>query len=109
VRHPLLVLDKDLRVVSASSAYLNTFKVTSKETVGNLLYRLGNGQWGIPQLRACLEAVIAKGVPFDDFLVEHEFERIGRRRMHIGGRHIPRGVRRDALALMQIEEAGPPD
>jgi len=76
---------------------------------GNLLYRLGNGQWGIPQLRACLEEVVTKGVPFDDFLVEHEFERIGRRRMHISGRHIPPGTRRDALALMQIEEAGPPD
>lgn len=77
VRHPMLALDEDLVVVTASSAYLERFGVTEKETVGNLVYRIGNGQWAIPELRARLERTVGTGEPFDDFLVEHEFGNLG--------------------------------
>ena len=54
----ILVLDKDLRVTTANAAYLDMFGVSAKETVGNLLYHLGNGQWGIPRLRALLHELL---------------------------------------------------
>ena len=103
MRHPLLVTDKNLRVVSASSAYLERFGVSHKETIGNLIYHLGNGQWGIPQLRQLLEKTIEQGESFDDFAVEHEFEHIGLQRVLVSGRYIAPGKTRAALALMQIE------
>ncbi|WP_251199513.1 CheR family methyltransferase [Aromatoleum aromaticum] len=103
IRHPLLVLDKNLKVVSANPAFLDTFQVTPAETVGNLLYHLGNGQWGIPQLRKALEGVCARGEGFEDFVVEHDFETIGRRRVQISGRPIDAAAGPPFLALMQIE------
>jgi two-component system CheB/CheR fusion protein len=103
MRYPLLVLDRDLRVVSASAAYLNTFQVTARETLGNLLYRLGNGQWGIPQLRAKLEDTATHGTTFDDFSITHVFEKIGSRTVSISGRPIPAGTGTAAMVLMQIE------
>ena len=45
IREPLLVLASDLRVLSANRSFYNTFKVTPNETVGNLIYNLGNQQW----------------------------------------------------------------
>ena len=105
MRHPLLVIDKNLRVVSASSAYLERFEVNQKEIIGNLIYHLGNGQWGIPELRQLLEKTIEHGDSFNDFAVEHEFEHIGVKRVLISGRYIAPGKTRDALALMQIEFA----
>ena len=51
VREPLIVLDKDLRVVSASRSFYEVFKVRPEETVGHLIYDLGNKQWDIPKLR----------------------------------------------------------
>jgi len=104
MRHPILVLDKDLRVVSASAAYLQTFQVSTHDTLGNLLYRLGNGQWGIPQLRSKLEDVIAKDVAFDNFLITHQFEKIGKRTVAVSGRRIPSGPATPPLVLMQIED-----
>ena len=104
IRHPLLVLDKRLTVVSASTAFFNVFKVTKEETVGNLLYRLGNGQWGIPELRAKLDKTIETGDQFNDFVVEHEFDDIGKRTMVINGSLIPARKQMDAMVLMQIED-----
>lgn len=104
IGYPILVLDKNLRVVSASQIFYSIFKVTEKETVGNLLYRLGNGQWGIPQLRKKLEETLSKKVNFDSFIVKHKFENIGARHMKISGRYLSEGVKHEPMILMQIED-----
>jgi len=106
IRYPMLVLDKHLRVVSASEIYYSTFQVSEKDTVGNLLYRLGNGQWGIPELRHKLEETIVKQSDFNNYPVEHEFEHIGHRRMRISGCLIAPGLDEEAMILMQIEDTG---
>lgn len=104
VRYPLLVLDKDLRVISVSQAYMDTFQVSEKQTTGNLLYRLGNGQWGIPDLREKLESVLLKNQSFDDFPVEHLFNTIGEKNYIISGRSIPSFEGSESYILMQIVE-----
>ena len=48
VREPLIVLDQDLRVVTVSRSFYEVFKVKPEETVGQLIYDLGNKQWDIP-------------------------------------------------------------
>ncbi len=55
---PLLVLDADLRVRFANDAFCTTFHVVSEETVGQLLYLLGNEQWKVPALTELLERVL---------------------------------------------------
>lgn len=109
IRHPLLVLDGNLRVVSASEAFYKAFHVNEKDTVGNLIYRLGNGQWGIPKLRSMLEHVLETGESFDDFFVDHRFESIGRQLLKISGRQITKRGELGPLALMQIEGLEPPE
>jgi two-component system CheB/CheR fusion protein len=104
VRHPMLVLDNDLRVVSVSSAYCNVFQVTEKDTIGNLLYRLGNGQWGVPQLRAELEKVMSEASEFNDLVITHDFPTIGEKTLAISGRQIPAGIAEEPMVLMQIED-----
>jgi PAS domain-containing protein len=48
MRDPLLVLDANLRVVSASREFYRTFGVAREGTEGRLVYELGNRQWDIP-------------------------------------------------------------
>jgi len=104
VGYPMLVLDSNLRVFSASKIFYSVFEVSEKETVGNLLYHLGNGQWGIPQLRDKLEETITKKANFDNFIVEHDFENIGARRMKVSGRFLSEGIKHEPMVLMQIED-----
>ena len=60
VREPLLVLNGNFEVVSASRAFYQKFHVTPEETLGKVLYTLGNGQWDIPRLHELLETVLPK-------------------------------------------------
>jgi PAS domain-containing protein len=43
VHEGILVLDEDLRVLSASRSFFNIFKADSARTIGSRLYDLANG------------------------------------------------------------------
>jgi nitrogen-specific signal transduction histidine kinase len=87
-REPFLILDADLRVIAANSFFVQTFKVTKDETLNVLLYKLGNGQWNIPELRKLLEEVLPEKKIVRDFEVEHVFETIGKKTMLVNARQI---------------------
>jgi PAS domain-containing protein len=104
VREPLVVLDGDLRVVSASKAFYEFFKVKPDETEKKLIYDLGNRQWDIPKLRELLEEIIPNNASFYDFEVKHDFLNIGERIMMLNARRIPRPPEKPRVILLAIED-----
>lgn len=104
VREPLIVLDKDLRVVSAGRSFYRVFKVKPAETLGQHIYDLGNKQWDIPQLRELLETILPEKTSFDDYEVEHDFSGIGRRIMLLNARRIERAWGKERIILLAIED-----
>ena len=93
VREPLLVLDGAMRVVSANRSFYRAFGVGPGEVEERELSSLGNGQWEIPELRRLLETVLPENTSFDDFRVEHDFPRVGRRVLLLNARRISGGKR----------------
>jgi PAS domain S-box-containing protein len=104
VRDPLIALDQDLRVVTASRSFYDVFKVKPEETVGQLIYDLGNKQWAIPKLRELLETILPQKITFDDYEVEHDFTTIGRRIMLLNARQIQRVLGKERIVLLAIED-----
>lgn len=104
VREPLIVLDQDLRVVTVSRSFYDFFKVTPEETVGQLIYDLGNKQWDIPKLRELLEDILPKKTSFDDYEVEHDFVSIGHRIMLLNARQIDRSWDKERIIILAIED-----
>jgi len=104
VREPLLVLDKELRVIKASYSFYDFFKVTPVETIGTLIYDLGNQQWNIPKLRELLETILPEKTTFDNYEVEHNFSTIGKRIMLLNARQIERAFGKEKIILLAIED-----
>ncbi len=89
VRDPLLVLDGDLRVKTASPSFYQFFKVTKEHTLGHLIYELGGHQWDIPALRQLLQEILRdSGGELNNFSVEHDFPNIGRRILVLNARRL---------------------
>jgi two-component sensor histidine kinase len=88
VREPVLVLDKDLRVIAASRSFYSAFKVNPEDTKGRLLYALGDGQWDIPKLRVLLEKIIPEQGVMEGYEVEHEFPGLGSRTICLNARQV---------------------
>jgi len=86
IHDPLIILDKQLKVIRATDGFYQTFKVTKEETEGRFLYDLGNRQWDIPVLRRQLEAVLPEQGFFKASEVDHVFEYVGRKIMRLTAR-----------------------
>src|SRR4030043_449465 len=104
VREPLISLNQDLRVVTASRSFYEVFKVKPEDTVGQLIYDLGNKQWDIPKLRELLETILPQKTTFDNYEVEHDFATIGRRIMLLNARQIQRVSGKERIILLAIED-----
>jgi two-component system CheB/CheR fusion protein len=92
-----------MKVVSASQAFYREFQVNHEESLGQLIYELGNHQWDIPALRGLLEKVLSSGVLFEDFLVEHDFPSLGHRKMLLNARPFVGNTSLLHLILLSIE------
>jgi nitrogen-specific signal transduction histidine kinase len=87
-REPFLILDKDLRIVSANEAFYRTFLTPAKDVEGKLVYKLGKGQWNIPTLKRLLEEILPRESFFRDFEVEHDYPGVGKKVMLMNAREI---------------------
>ncbi len=88
LHEPVLILDGDLRVVAANDPFYRIFQVDKKDTEGEVVYELGNGQWNISALRKLLEDILPKNTFFKGFQVAHEFPSIGRKVMILNAREV---------------------
>jgi len=106
VREPLLVLDAQLKVLSASQSFYRKFLTTPETTENEHVYNLGNRQWDIPALRQLLEDVLSENKFFEDYPVEHGFPKIGHRKMLLNARQIEQEDQdqRGPLILLAIED-----
>jgi two-component system CheB/CheR fusion protein len=104
VRHPVMVLDGELRVQSVNPAFCEAFACPAKESLGYLLHELDHGAWDIPELRRLLRVVMSEARPFESFAIEHDFPRRGRRHMLLNARKLMSGYDRPELILLAIED-----
>lgn len=103
VRDPLLVLDADLRVEMANTAFYRTFGTTDAATEGNSIYEIAQGQWNLPQLRQLLEDILPRNSTFDDFEIAQDFAGLGRRTLLLNAR-VLKEAGRTARILLGIQD-----
>jgi len=77
VQYPLVLLDSELKIISANLSFYKTFKVESNEIVKKTLFEIGDQQWDIPKLRNLLEYVRNEKQSLNDFEVKKNFPKIG--------------------------------
>jgi two-component system CheB/CheR fusion protein len=104
LREPLMVLDKNLRVVVVNSIWYKTFRTHEEETRGKHIYELGNGQWEHPDLRKLLENILNKNSVMTDFKISHEFPYIGHRTFVLNARKLENELNEPNLILLVFED-----
>ena len=88
IRDPLVVLESDMTVVTASKAFLTMFGITQAEARGRRVSELGQHQWDVPALRHVMDKVLPENKPFENFEIEDNFPVLGRRVFNLNARKI---------------------
>ena len=88
MRRPILVLDADLKVVSANPSFYYSFKTTPEETIGNYFQELGSRQWDIPELLELLDKSLNQNTGLNGYEVHGNFPAIGSRIILLNARRL---------------------
>ncbi len=104
LRTPILVLNGDLRVISANRAFYREFPFGEKQTEGALIYRLGSGQWDEKKLRKLLEEILPEDNVFEGYELEAVFPNLGRRNFLLNGRRLEQSEEKEEMILLVLED-----
>jgi PAS domain S-box-containing protein len=104
IHEPFLLLDKEKKVLYVNGGFCDFFKVTVDETIGNILYNIGNRQWDIPELRMLLDKILQNEKSFKALEVEHYFPTVGQKIMMLNGRIIEAEGNLEQIILLAIKD-----
>ncbi len=104
IRDPLVVLERDMTIVTASKAFLTIFGITEAETHGRRVSELGQRQWDVPALRDLMERVLPENKPIENFEIEDDFPGLGRRIFNLNARKISRPGNQVHRMLLVFED-----
>jgi two-component system CheB/CheR fusion protein len=104
IREPIIVLDKDMKVRTASQSYYKKFKTSEEETEGKSFYQLWNGLWDLPALRSALENSLLTEGRITDVEIKQQFEDIGERTLLLNACRIARKDNAELLILLAFED-----
>jgi two-component system CheB/CheR fusion protein len=104
VRESLLVLDPDLRVLSANRSFYEAFGLTPEETLDHHLYELDAHQLDVPGLRQLLGDILRDRSALVDFEVELVVPTGAPRALLLNARILERRGGRPDRILLAIEE-----
>jgi two-component system CheB/CheR fusion protein len=104
IREALLVLDIELRVVSANRAFCRVFQQTADEITGESFFQISNGAWQSAELQQLLDDIVISNSTFEDFRFVHSFLGLGEKSLRLNARRIERAPGVLPLILLAIED-----
>ena len=104
IRDPLVVLEGNMTIVTASKAFLTIFGITEAATRGRRLSDLGQHQWDVPALRHLMEKVLPENKPIESFEIEDNFPGLGRRVFNLNARKISQPGNHASRMLLVFED-----
>jgi two-component system, chemotaxis family, CheB/CheR fusion protein len=107
IRQPLVVLDEELYVISASRSFYSTFSVEPERTVGRQLDSVDEGRLDIAKLRVFLDRLRNGEGALEDHEIDVELPSRGMRSLLVSALEIreePLATRKILLAIEDITE-----
>jgi diguanylate cyclase (GGDEF)-like protein/PAS domain S-box-containing protein len=104
VREPLIVLDSNLKVISANKSFYRKFKDKKEDIIGKFFYQISGKIWDSTKLRILLEEIIPQKNYFEDFELDLTLKNAGKRAMLLNARQLDDTLEYKKLILIAIED-----
>ncbi len=103
IREPFVVLDDDLKVITASPIFYRDFRLVPEEVIGQSFYELNNRQWDSPALRELIETLFLHNDSFEEHKLEYNFPGQDQRIMLLNARRITGRIGGKNMILLSME------
>jgi PAS domain S-box-containing protein len=89
IPQPAVVLKHNLKIHLANQSFLETFHISSKETLNRGIFEIGDGQWNFPEVHRLLHFMQRdRSGRLQDVTIEHDFQRIGQKSFQLNACHL---------------------
>lgn len=104
IREPLLVMDNNLRILSANKSFYRMFMVSAQDIENKFIYEICGSKWNLPELRKALAATLRKKAHFENLEVMIDFAKIGMKVLSLNARPIYLQGKEREMILLAIED-----
>lgn len=104
VREPLVVLNKDLKVITANRAFYNNFNLIPEKIENKPFYEMGGGELNVLKFKKLLQKVLKTGASFEDYEIEYSVPKKGKRILLLNARKFYRQINNTQTILLAIED-----
>jgi hypothetical protein len=101
---PLLLLDGDLIVITASASFCTAFHVDLAVILGQEIFTLGSGEWDIPQFRVLLGATVSGDAAIDAYEMDMKAAGGDMRSLVLNARKLDYGPTQPVRLLLAVTD-----
>ena len=104
IRESVLILDEDLRIISANRAFLETFGVTRHEIENRLLSEFSGGECNLSELLSSLRNVVRQKTELRNYEIRRDFPGAGLRFLVLNARQVASQDNSGRWILLAIDD-----
>lgn len=101
---PLLLLNPDLTIVTASTSFCRAFDIEPASIAGRMVTALGAGEWNVPQLKSLLKATASGRAKISAYEMDLDSEGLGRRRLVLSAENLLFGSPARQLLMLAVAD-----
>ncbi|CAM3112872.1 ATP-binding protein [Flavobacterium frigoris] len=104
INEPMLILNEDLEIKSASKSFCKEYSIRKDEAEGIALFDLNNKQWDIPELRLLIQNILTIDISSQDLEVTNLFSDRGEKTILFNAKSIYQKTHGEQLILLAIKD-----
>ena len=104
IMDPMLVLNQDFKIKSASKSYCQKYAIDKEDTEGVSLFEINNKQWDFPEFRNLLTNMLSTGIVFNNVEITHDFSGFGRKTILLSANYIFQKIHDEKTILLAIQD-----
>ncbi|MEQ8188709.1 MAG: PAS domain S-box protein [Candidatus Eremiobacterota bacterium] len=101
---PAVIMDSNMRIISANNHFYRHFKLTPDKITGRILYNLDENLWNVPSLHNILEHVLEEKSYVENFQLIYNSSPEEKRTLLLNARKIFKEDNRQVLILIAVED-----
>jgi two-component system CheB/CheR fusion protein len=103
---PMLILNDEFKITKANQKFYDNFFLNRDGTEGKSIFEAGDGRWNVPAFKNLLERVLPENKRIEQYRIEHEFPKVGRRAVLLTARRLYQQSKGTHYIIIRFEEEG---
>ncbi len=105
IRQPVIVLDSEFRILSANFSFLETFRHVPQDIENKSIFKIGRGQWDIPEVKSLLNDMLKVQNQIDEYEINHTFSGgVGPKRLLIDASRMENEEDQTEIIILVMED-----